>query len=97
MGLHPVESVLTPRPRPELRNFSAGTAILGGGTWLYSEPQPDVQQLVDIDTQGLALNCPTLPPLDVSFSALGEFPAPCLSGGPKLEEEPATLQQAFWS
>jgi hypothetical protein len=73
MAFNSVESVLTPRAGADLPNFSPGTALLGGGTWLYSEPQPDAHQLVDIealgwenlrvDAQGLPLNCSTLPPL----------------------------------
>src|SRR5947209_18559893 len=48
MDLNSVETVVAPRTRAELPNFSTGTAILGGGTWLFSEPQPHVHQLVDI-------------------------------------------------
>lgn len=52
MDLNSVESVLTPRSRAELPNFSAETAILGGGTFLFSEPQPDVRLLVDVTALG---------------------------------------------
>ena len=80
MDLNSVENVVTPRTRAELRNFSAGTAILGGGTYLFSEPQPEIRQLVDIaalgwenlrvDAQGLhiAATC--------TIAALSRFVAP---------------------
>jgi CO/xanthine dehydrogenase FAD-binding subunit len=80
MDLNSVETILTPRSRAELPNFSAETAILGGGTFLFSEPQPDVRRLVDItafgwenlrvDAQGLhvAATC--------TIAALSRFVAP---------------------
>jgi CO/xanthine dehydrogenase FAD-binding subunit len=80
MDLNSVETVVAPRTRAELPNFSTETAILGGGTWLFSEPQPHVHQLVDIaalgwknlkrDAQGLhiAATC--------TIAALSRFVAP---------------------
>jgi hypothetical protein len=35
MDLNSVETVITPRSRAELPNFSQGTVILGGGTQLF--------------------------------------------------------------
>jgi hypothetical protein len=51
MDLNSIESVLTPRSRG-IAQFFSRISILGGGTWLYSEPQPDVHQLVDIEALG---------------------------------------------
>ena len=48
MDLHSIESVLMPRTRAELPAWSAGTAVLGGGTWLFSEKQPHLRRLIDL-------------------------------------------------
>jgi CO/xanthine dehydrogenase FAD-binding subunit len=47
MDLVAVGSIRVPRTRAELA-FAAGERALGGGTWLFSEPQPDVHDLVDL-------------------------------------------------
>ena len=52
MDLHSIESVLMPRTRAELPAWSAGTAMLGGGTWLFSEKQPHLHRLVDLMAMG---------------------------------------------
>jgi CO/xanthine dehydrogenase FAD-binding subunit len=48
MDLPFVEAVITPRGRDELPPWSAGMAAIGGGTWLFSEPQHDLSVLVDL-------------------------------------------------
>jgi len=48
MDLNTVTSVARPRAREELGAFAPGDAWLAGGTWLFSEPQPDVRRLVDL-------------------------------------------------
>lgn len=48
MDLTSVEVVSRPTDRDELWPLGPGDAILAGGTWLFSEPQPHVQRLVDI-------------------------------------------------
>jgi len=52
MDLHSVRAVLLPRTRAELPVWSPGMALLGGGTWLFSEKQPDIHTLVDLTTLG---------------------------------------------
>jgi CO/xanthine dehydrogenase FAD-binding subunit len=52
MDLSSLQAVLLPRTRAELPAWSAGTAMLGGGTWLFSEPQPDIHRLVDLAALG---------------------------------------------
>lgn len=47
MDLVGLRSVRVPRSREELR-LRPGSAPLGGGTWLYSEPQPGLDELVDL-------------------------------------------------
>ena len=51
MDLTGVQSVLCPRSRAEFGPWQPGDAALAGGTWLFSEPQPGVRRLVDL--QGL--------------------------------------------
>jgi CO/xanthine dehydrogenase FAD-binding subunit len=50
VDLGTVTSYRTPTTRGELR-LAPGERVLGGGTWLFSEPQPGVTGLVDL--QGL--------------------------------------------
>jgi len=56
MDLESVDTVLMPRARAELPVWSEGSALLGGGTWLFSEPQPGIRRLVDL----AALGCENL-------------------------------------
>ncbi len=53
MDLITVREVRTPRTRAELV-FARGDRALGGGTWLYSEPQEGLEALVDLTTMGWA-------------------------------------------
>lgn len=52
MDLNTVEATSTPRGRDELWPLGPGDAVLAGGTWLFSEPQPHVRRLVDITRLG---------------------------------------------
>jgi CO/xanthine dehydrogenase FAD-binding subunit len=56
MDLNTIQAVARPRGRGELPAWRAGDAWLGGGTWLYSEPQPALNRLIDLGT----LNWPAL-------------------------------------
>jgi CO/xanthine dehydrogenase FAD-binding subunit len=51
MDLHTVTSLRPARTRDDLR-LAAGETVLGGGSWLFSEPQPEVTGLVDLMTMG---------------------------------------------
>ncbi|QWC84341.1 FAD binding domain-containing protein [Nocardioidaceae bacterium] len=51
MDLHPVERFRTARTRDDL-TLAPGETLLGGGTWLFSEPQPAVTGLVDLTMLG---------------------------------------------
>ncbi len=44
--------MLRPKSRAGLGTLQQGDAVLAGGTWLFSEPQPGVQRLVDLDALG---------------------------------------------
>ncbi|MGH1563627.1 FAD binding domain-containing protein [Mumia sp. DW29H23] len=48
MDLVDVQSVVTPLRREDLADWRAGDAVLAGGTFLFSEPQPGVRRLVDV-------------------------------------------------
>jgi CO/xanthine dehydrogenase FAD-binding subunit len=48
MDLNTVMTVATPRGRAELPAWTPGDAWLAGGTWLFSEPQPELSRLIDI-------------------------------------------------
>lgn len=44
-----METVSTPRRRDELWPLGPSDALLAGGTWMFSEPQPRVRRLVDLN------------------------------------------------
>ncbi len=48
MDLTTVETWRTPTCRDEVWPLGDGDAILAGGTWLFSEPQPSLRRLIDI-------------------------------------------------
>ena len=50
MDLNTITEVTRPKARNELAPWRAGDAFLGGGTWLFSEPQPKLTRLVDLAT-----------------------------------------------
>lgn len=52
MDLNSIEAVARPRQRAELAGFATGDAFLAGGTWLFSEPQPQLRRLIDLTTLG---------------------------------------------
>ena len=52
MDLNTVETTDTPTRRDQLWPLGPADAILAGGTWLFSEPQPHVRRLVDITQLG---------------------------------------------
>ncbi|MCZ4500231.1 MAG: molybdopterin dehydrogenase FAD-binding protein [Marmoricola sp.] len=51
MDLNTVTSLRPARSRDDLR-LAPGEAFLGGGSWLFSEPQPALTGLVDLTTLG---------------------------------------------
>jgi CO/xanthine dehydrogenase FAD-binding subunit len=52
MDLNTVAAIERPRERGDIRGFRDGDAWLAGGTWLFSEPQPTVTRLIDLDGFG---------------------------------------------
>ncbi len=52
MDLNTITEVTRPQARGEWGAWRAGDAYLGGGTWLFSEPQPRLRRLIDLPTLG---------------------------------------------
>jgi CO/xanthine dehydrogenase FAD-binding subunit len=50
MDLNTVTVIARPRSRDEIKLFAKGDAYLAGGTWLFSEPQPQLRRLIDLTT-----------------------------------------------
>ena len=48
MDLNTITSVMRPARRDALPRFQHGDALLAGGTWLFSEPQPATDTLIDL-------------------------------------------------
>jgi len=51
MNLNTITAVRHPASASEIKDWRAGNAWLAGGTWLFSEPQPATDTLIDL--QGL--------------------------------------------
>lgn len=49
MDLNTITDIRQPKTPEELGPWQKGFAWLGGGTWLFSEPQVDVSTLIDLD------------------------------------------------
>src|SRR5262249_8940148 len=52
MDLNTVTEVLRPASRETVPPWRDGDAWLAGGTWLFSEPQPGLRRLVDLEGIG---------------------------------------------
>jgi len=52
MNLNTVTGLRQPRSAAEIADWRSGVAWLAGGTWLYSEPQPAIDTLIDLDHLG---------------------------------------------
>jgi CO/xanthine dehydrogenase FAD-binding subunit len=52
MDLHNIETYLTPQNLAEITNWQPGLTWLAGGTWLFTEPQPQITTLVDLQNFG---------------------------------------------
>jgi CO/xanthine dehydrogenase FAD-binding subunit len=48
MDLNTITEVVRPRGRDALPSWQDGDAWLAGGTWLFSEPQPHLNRLIDL-------------------------------------------------
>jgi CO/xanthine dehydrogenase FAD-binding subunit len=52
MDLNTINEVARPQRREQLPAWRAGDAWLGGGTWLFSEPQVHLRRLIDLAALG---------------------------------------------
>jgi CO/xanthine dehydrogenase FAD-binding subunit len=52
LDLNTISEVARPKARETLPSWRAGDAWLGGGTWLFSEPQPKLNRLIDLSAFG---------------------------------------------
>ncbi len=52
MDLNTITAVARPQTRDTLPRWRDGDAFLGGGTWLFSEPQPQLTRLIDLAALG---------------------------------------------
>jgi CO/xanthine dehydrogenase FAD-binding subunit len=84
LDLNTITEIATPRRRSELGAWRSGDAWLGGGTWLFSEPQPHLSRLIDLAGLGW-------PSLRLSHSGL-EIAATC-----RIAELDALALPAAWT
>ena len=66
MDLNTIETVLGPGTRADLAAWQPGDAWLAGGTWLFSEPQPDLRRLIDLGRLGWTPLCVTRSGLEIA-------------------------------
>jgi CO/xanthine dehydrogenase FAD-binding subunit len=50
MDLHTIDRIRRPAQAGEITSWERGFAWLAGGTWLFSEPQPDLHTLIDLES-----------------------------------------------
>jgi len=48
MDLNTITEIVRPAARSEIPAWRMGDAYLAGGTWLFSEPQPQLKRLIDL-------------------------------------------------
>ncbi|WP_033344411.1 FAD binding domain-containing protein [Catenuloplanes japonicus] len=48
MDLHTISEMIAAPDAPDPATWRSGDAWLGGGTWLFSEPQPHLRRLIDL-------------------------------------------------
>jgi CO/xanthine dehydrogenase FAD-binding subunit len=52
MDLHTISEIARPHRRDGTLDWREGDAWLAGGTWLFSEPQPSLRRLIDLEGFG---------------------------------------------
>jgi len=80
MNLNTVRAVRRPASAAEISDWRDGYAWLAGGTWLFSEPQPAVDTLIDLERLGWPALEATAAGLDIAatcrIAELYHFAAP---------------------
>ena len=59
MDLHNIQTIIRPTTRQSIPPPRPGAALIAGGTWIFSEPQPGTHTLIDLTT----LAWPALEPM----------------------------------
>lgn len=74
VDLDTVSEIVLARERADLAQIGAGSAVLAGGTFLFSEPHDHLDTLVDITTLGWAPLTESAPGLEIAATCtLAEF------------------------
>ncbi|MEV0341976.1 FAD binding domain-containing protein [Nocardia sp. NPDC050713] len=74
MDLDTIRAVVVARERADLASVGGTTGVLAGGTFLFSEPQPQLHRLVDITALGWPAFTPTAEGLEIAATCtLAEF------------------------
>jgi len=80
MDLNTISAVARPRRRNQLPAWQDGDAFLAGGTWLFSEPQPQLTRLIDLAGLGWEPLCARDAGLEIAatctIAQLDAFTAP---------------------
>jgi CO/xanthine dehydrogenase FAD-binding subunit len=80
MDLNTIASIHKPRGLADLNFYHEGDALLAGGTWLFSEPQPHLRRLIDLNGLGWTPLCVTETGLSIAatctVATLDAFEAP---------------------
>jgi CO/xanthine dehydrogenase FAD-binding subunit len=84
LDLNTIAAIDVPHSREALTGWRRGDAWLGGGTWLFSEPQVHLRRLIDLSGMGW-------PPLVISETGL-EIAATCT-----IAELDAAVLPAAWT
>jgi CO/xanthine dehydrogenase FAD-binding subunit len=66
MNLNTITAVKRPASVQEIGDWQPGDAWLAGGTWLFSEPQPQLRRLIDLQQLGWPALTATAAGLDIA-------------------------------
>jgi CO/xanthine dehydrogenase FAD-binding subunit len=86
MDLNTITAISRPQSRTDLQPWRDGDAWLAGGSWLFSEPQPDLRRLIDLAGLGW-------PALEISANGL-RIGATCTLAQLAAAELPASWRAA---
>ena len=103
MNLNTVTALRHPRSAAEITDWSSGVAWLAGGTWLFSEPQPVTDTLIDLGHLDWPALLQALPGRRFAFStkattrfdSVRYLPGDVLIFGPETRGLPGELLGGF--
>lgn len=100
MNLTTITAVQRPASVDEIGPWRSGNAWLAGGTWLFSEPQPQTDTLIDLDTLGWTPLTASAAGLDIaatcSIADLYRFKAPAAWAAAPLLRDCCNALLASW-